>query len=50
MNIDRTKAGRELLAFYSEAGVDIALREEPNDWLTAEEPSPPATTRLRLLP
>jgi uracil-DNA glycosylase len=42
MNIDRTKAGRELLAFYSEAGVDIALREEPNDWLSAEEPAPAA--------
>jgi uracil-DNA glycosylase family 4 len=44
MNIDRTKASRELLAFYSEAGVDIALREEPNDWLSAEEPAPAAAT------
>ena len=50
MNIDRTKTSRELLAFYSEAGVDIALREEPNDWLSADEPTPvaaaePATTQ-----
>jgi uracil-DNA glycosylase family 4 len=42
MNIDRAKASRDLLAFYSEAGVDIALREEPNDWLSAEEPAPAA--------
>ena len=40
MTIDRNRANRELLAFYSEAGVDIALREEPNDWLSAEEPAP----------
>jgi uracil-DNA glycosylase len=44
MNIDRTKASRELLAFYSEAGVDIALREEPHDWLSAEEVAPAAAT------
>ena len=40
MTNDRNKATRELLAFYSEAGVDIALREEPNDWLSAEESAP----------
>ena len=42
MTSDRNKAGRELLAFYAEAGVDIALREVPNDWLSADQPPPVA--------
>src|SRR5438105_2434958 len=40
MNPDRNKASRELLAFYAEAGVDVALGEEPNDWLSAEPTQP----------
>jgi len=39
MSVDRNKASRELLAFYAEAGVDVALGEEPNDWLS-EPPAP----------
>ena len=38
---DRTKAARELLAFYMEAGVDLAIDETPNDFLSAPSaPSP----------
>jgi uracil-DNA glycosylase family 4 len=40
MTLDRNKASRELLAFYAEAGVDVALGEEPNDWLSAEPSAP----------
>ena len=40
INQDRNKGSRELLAFYAEAGVDVALGEEPNDWLSAEPPAP----------
>ena len=40
MTADRNKASRELLAFYAEAGVDVALGEAPNDWLSAEQPAP----------
>jgi uracil-DNA glycosylase family 4 len=51
---DNNRARRELLAFYAEAGVDVALGETPNDWLSedrlaqaAPEPAapvaPPAT-------
>jgi uracil-DNA glycosylase family 4 len=36
MTPDRTKAVRELLAFYAEAGVDAALGERANDWLSAD--------------
>lgn len=36
MTPDRTKAVRELLAFYAEAGVDAALGEQANDWLSAD--------------
>jgi uracil-DNA glycosylase family 4 len=40
---DRSKAARELLAFYSEAGVDAVVGEQPNDFLSAPEPLPAAT-------
>jgi uracil-DNA glycosylase len=40
MTLDRNNAIRELLAFYTEAGVDVALGEKPNDWLSAEPPAP----------
>ena len=40
MSLDRNKASRDLLAFYAEAGVDVALGEEPHDWLSAEPPAP----------
>ena len=35
MTPDRSKAARELLAFYAEAGVDAAIGEQPNDFLSA---------------
>ena len=37
MTPDRTKAARELLAFYAEAGVDGVLREQPTNHFGAEE-------------
>ena len=40
MTLDRNKASRDLLAFYAEAGVDVAVGEEPNDWLSADPPAP----------
>jgi uracil-DNA glycosylase len=40
MITDRNKASRDLLAFYAEAGVDIAVGETPNDWLSDEQPAP----------
>jgi DNA polymerase len=40
MTPDRSKAARELLAFYAEAGVDAVIGEQPNDFLSAPEPSP----------
>ncbi len=40
MDIDRDKAARELLAFYLEAGVDLALAEHPVDRTAAAEPTP----------
>ena len=40
---DRSKAARELLAFYAEAGVDAAVGEEANDLLSHPEPAPAAT-------
>ena len=42
MTPDRSKAARELLAFYAEAGVDAVVGEQPNDFLSAPEPAPPA--------
>ena len=32
--LDRDKAVRDLLAFYAEAGVDVAVGEVANDWLS----------------
>jgi uracil-DNA glycosylase family 4 len=40
MSPDRSKAARELLAFYAEAGVDAVIAEQPNDFLSAPEPVP----------
>ncbi len=40
MTPDRSKAARELLAFYAEAGVDTAIGERANDLLS--QPEPPA--------
>ena len=52
MTPDRTKAARELLAFYLEAGVDALVGETPVDHLAAEtQPAPgPATTTLASTP
>jgi DNA polymerase len=38
MNPERSKAARELLTFYAEAGVDALVSEQANDWLSAPEP------------
>ena len=43
---DRNRTSRELLAFYAEAGVDTAVGEAPNDWLS-DRPAPPATPDLQ---
>ncbi len=48
---DRNRTSRELLAFYAEAGVDTAVTEVPNDWLSdrpAASPAPAATPDLQL--
>jgi DNA polymerase len=52
MTPDRTKAARELLAFYLEAGVDALVGETPVDHLAADmHPAPgPATTTLASAP
>jgi len=43
---DRSKAARELLDFYAEAGVDAAVGEQANDFLTTPQPAPiPAPSR-----
>jgi len=40
---DRAKAARDLLAFYADAGVDMAVGEEANDFLAPpEKPAAPA--------
>ena len=44
MTPDRSKAARELLAFYAEAGVDAVIGERPNDFLSEPE-TPPAAER-----
>ena len=41
------KAMRELLAFYQEAGVDVAVGETPVDRLTEPMPAPPAPEPVR---
>jgi uracil-DNA glycosylase len=45
MTPDRTKAARELLAFYLEAGVDAVVGEEPANWFAAPEATPSVTPR-----
>src|SRR5690348_10141159 len=45
MTPDRSKAARELLALYAEAGADAALGEVANDLLS--QPEPPATEQPR---
>jgi DNA polymerase len=46
MTSDRTRAARDILAFYLEAGVDVALGEAANDFLSPDlqqrQPAPPA--------
>jgi uracil-DNA glycosylase family 4 len=42
MSPDNNRARRDLLAFYAEAGVDVALGETPNDWLSGDRPEPQA--------
>jgi len=44
---DRSKAARELLSFYAEAGVDAAIGEAANDFLTAPEPAPAPAPRAQ---
>lgn len=39
---DRAKAARDILAFYAEAGVDMAVGETPNDYLAGDPMPPPA--------
>jgi DNA polymerase len=41
MIFELAKAARDILAFYTEAGVDIAVGEAPNDYLS---PAPPKTS------
>ncbi len=45
MTPDRTKAARDLLAFYLEAGVDTVLGEEAIDRLSNEDPVPREAVR-----
>jgi DNA polymerase len=40
MTPDNNRARRDLLAFYAEAGVDVAVGETPNDWLSDDRPEP----------
>jgi DNA polymerase len=47
MTPDRTKAARELLAFYLEAGADALVGEEPVDRFTGGEPAPSARPMVR---
>jgi hypothetical protein len=44
MTDDRTKAARELLAFYMEAGADALLGEEPVDRFSDVAPVSPRVT------
>jgi uracil-DNA glycosylase len=45
MTPDPTKAARDLLAFYVEAGIDVAIAEEPVDRFADQEPVRPAAAR-----
>jgi DNA polymerase len=47
---DRSKAARELLSFYAETGVDAALGEQANDFLSAPEPPPIAAPKPQVAP
>ena len=53
MSPEHSKAAHDLLVFYAEAGVDAALSEEANDWLSerppAAEPAATPTPRPRVL-
>jgi len=42
----RSKAARELLAFYAEAGVDSAVGEQANDWLAGNRANAPAPAEI----
>lgn len=44
MNSARANAAHELLAFYLEAGVDMAMGETPNDYLSPAAPNDAAAT------
>ena len=48
MTPERSKAARDLLVFYAEAGVDAALGEQANDWLS--EPPPQAPSQPEVVP
>jgi hypothetical protein len=48
MTPDRTKAARELLAFYLEAGADALLGEEPVDRFTGGEEAPARSRPLSM--
>jgi DNA polymerase len=54
MTSDRTRAARDILAFYLEAGVDVALGEAANDFLSPDlqqrQPAPPAPPALAAHP
>jgi hypothetical protein len=52
MTPDHTRAARELLAFYAEAGADALLGEEPVDRLSAAqiESAPAAPERAAEVP
>jgi uracil-DNA glycosylase family 4 len=47
---DRSKAARELLDFYAEAGVDAAVGEQANDWLAGDRAAAPAPTETSAPP
>ena len=43
MTPDRASAARDVLTFYVEAGVDVALSETANDYLSAPQPAAAAS-------
>ena len=47
---DRSKAARELLAFYAEAGVDAAIGEQAHDWLAGDRVAAPAPPEANARP
>ena len=50
MTPEDAKAGRDLLAFYVEAGVDAAVGETPNDYLSAPAAPPPRSSATQAAP